>query len=106
LEQHFRPLFTLKGFSNGVQFVAIGKCFSTRKFFTYEYGELLTINPSYSLTYNETNYSNYVVKAATQCRTNSIYKPLIIGLKNWVFGNDIHSIRISQMALKGFLFME
>jgi hypothetical protein len=50
------------------------------------YGELLTINPSYSLTYNETNYSNYVVKAATQCRAPIQYtKPLIIGLKNWVF---------------------
>jgi hypothetical protein len=78
----------LKGFSNGVQFDAQSVRFSPRANFTYEYGELLTINPSYSLTYNETNYSNYVVKAATNVVHQFNIQTTNYWPKNWVFGND------------------
>jgi hypothetical protein len=78
----------LKGFSNGVQFDAKSVRFSPRANFTYEYGELLTINPSYSLNYNETNYSNYVVKAATNVVHQFNIQTTNYWPKNWVFGND------------------
>ena len=87
-----------KGFTNGNLYIANSVEISPRLNFEYEYGELLTINPSYNMTYNQTDYTNYVVKAAS----NVVHK---IGLqttnywpKNWVFGNDFNYTYNSNIA--------
>lgn len=77
-----------KVYTNKVLFDANSFDFTPRVNFSYDYGELFTIAPTYSMTYNETKYENTgrlnssVVHRANIQTTN--YWP-----KNWVFGNDI-----------------
>ena len=78
-----------KGFTDGVLYSAKSLGISPRVYFNYDYGELLTISPSYSLSYNESKYDNYV----TDGRSNVVHR---INLqttsywpKNWIFGNDL-----------------
>ncbi|MDV6168797.1 outer membrane beta-barrel protein [Flavobacterium sp. DG1-102-2] len=56
--------------------------------FTYEYGELLTINPNYNFTYNQYNYNNYTVSS----RSNYVHRLSLQTTSYWpkhvVFGND------------------
>ena len=54
-----------KGFANGELFEARSLRMAPRANFTYEYGELLTINPSYNYTYNDTKYTNYAMGSAS-----------------------------------------
>lgn len=76
-----------KGFTNSVLYDAKSLGVTPRVYFSYDYGELLTIAPSYSLSYNERKYENTgrsssnVVHRINIQTTN--YWP-----KNWVFGND------------------
>ncbi|WP_281298332.1 outer membrane beta-barrel protein [Flavobacterium limnophilum] len=76
-----------KGYTNAVLFDAISLKVTPRVYFSYDYGELLTVAPSYSLSYNETKYENTgksnssVVHRINLQTTN--YWP-----KNWIFGND------------------
>ncbi|PIF33179.1 outer membrane receptor protein involved in Fe transport [Flavobacterium sp. 9] len=77
-----------KGFTNAVLYNAKATAITPRVYLTYEYGELLSISPSYSLTYNETNYENYTRDATSNVvhRINlqtTNYWPL-----NFIFGND------------------
>ncbi|MBC7845124.1 MAG: outer membrane beta-barrel protein [Flavobacterium sp.] len=76
-----------KGYTNGVLFDAISLGISPRVNFSYDYGELLTVSPTYSLSYNETKYerngtSNSSVVHRINIQTTN-YWP-----KNWIFGND------------------
>lgn len=76
-----------KGYTNAVLYDAKSLGLSPRVYFSYDYGELLTIAPSYNLSYNETKYENTgkfnssVVHRINIQTTN--YWP-----KNWIFGND------------------
>lgn len=76
-----------KGYTNAVLFDAISLGISPRVNFSYDYGELLTVSPTYSLSYNETKYektgkSNSSVVHRINIQTTN-YWP-----KNWIFGND------------------
>lgn len=76
-----------KGYTNAVLFDAISLGISPRVNFSYDYGELLTVSPTYSLSYNETKYerngtSNSSVVHRINFQTTN-YWP-----KNWIFGND------------------
>uniref|UniRef100_UPI0025D110D3 outer membrane beta-barrel protein n=1 Tax=uncultured Flavobacterium sp. TaxID=165435 RepID=UPI0025D110D3 len=77
-----------KGYTNGELYEAKGMRLSPRFNFTWEYGDLLTINPSYNFTYRETDYTNYTIESTSftthqfNLRTTS-YWP-----KHVVFGND------------------
>jgi hypothetical protein len=77
-----------KEFINEALFEAKSLRLSPRANFTYEYGELLTINPSYGFVYSETEYTNSSMRPSSN-KTHKInlqttnYWP-----KNWVFGND------------------
>jgi hypothetical protein len=76
-----------KGYTNAVLYDAKSLGVTPRIYFSYDYGELLTVAPSYSLSYNETKYENTgklnssVVHRINIQTTN--YWP-----KNWIFGND------------------
>ena len=77
-----------KGFTNGEIFEAKSYRLSPRMNFTCEYGELLTINPSYNLTYNETKYTNYLINSASNIIHKFNLQTTSYWPKNWVFGND------------------
>ena len=55
---------------------------------SYEYGELLTITPSYRLTYTKTEYTNYSLSSASNVVHKANIETTTYWPKNWVFGND------------------
>lgn len=77
-----------KGFTDGELFEANALRISPRINFTYEYGELFTINPSYTFTYNETKYANYSISSASNVLHKFNVQTTNYWPKNWVFGND------------------
>ncbi|MEL1243448.1 outer membrane beta-barrel protein [Flavobacterium sp. DGU11] len=88
-----------KGFLNTELYDSKTLRITPRANFTYEYGELLTINPSYSFTYNQTDYSsNYPVSQAS----NVVHKINLQTTSYWpkhvVFGNDFGYTYNSQIA--------
>ena len=77
-----------KGFTNAVLYDAKSLGITPRVYFSYDYGELLTVAPSYNFSYNETNFTNTSLNASSNFvhRINlqiTNYLP-----KNWIFGND------------------
>lgn len=79
---------TSKGFTNGDLFEANALQLSPRINFVYEYGELLTVNPTYTFTYNDLKYSNYIVDSASNVLHTFNIQATSYWPKNWVFGND------------------
>lgn len=77
-----------KGFTNNQLYESNELRLSPNVNMVYEYGELLTINPSYSFTYNQSNYSNYFINSAS----NVVHKFNLETTSYWpkhiVFGND------------------
>jgi len=77
-----------KGFLNDKLYDSKSVRFSPYASFTYEYGELLTITPNYSYSYNEYNYTNYRVSS----RSNYVHRLNLQTTSYWpkhvVFGND------------------
>lgn len=87
-----------KGFTNTQQYEARSLTLSPRVNFNYDYGELLTINPSYSYTYNQSDYTNYRITQASNYvhrinLTTTSYWP-----KNIIFGNDFGYTYNSNIA--------
>ncbi len=77
-----------KGFTDGVLFESQSYTFGPRINFTYEYGELLTINPTYNLTYRNTDYTNYLIDKASNVSHRFNLQTTTYWPKNLVFGND------------------
>ena len=77
-----------KGFTNGVMFSAKSTRLTPGAYLSYDYGELLTIAPSYRLTYNETKYENSAIDANSNVLHNINLQTTSYWPKNWVFGND------------------
>lgn len=77
-----------KGYTNTVLFDAKSLGVSPRVNFSYDYGELLTIAPSYNLSYNESRYENSSIKASSNVVHRINIQTTNYWPKNWVFGND------------------
>ncbi|UQD54997.1 outer membrane beta-barrel protein [Flavobacterium sp. K5-23] len=77
-----------KGFTNGVLFEANTLRLTPRANFTYEYGELLTINPTYNVSFNDTKYTNYLLSSTSNVTHKFNIQTTNYWPKNWVFGND------------------
>jgi hypothetical protein len=77
-----------KGFSNTIQYESNNLRFTPRANFTYEYGELFTINPSYNLTHTDSKYTNYTIKAASNVLHKFNIQTTNYLPSNWVIGND------------------
>lgn len=77
-----------KGFTDGQLFTAKSYVLSPRLNFTYDYGELLTVNPSYNFSYNKTNYTNYNINQADYLTHKLNLQVTNYWPKNWTFGND------------------
>ena len=87
-----------KGFTDGELFSAKTYTFNPRVNFTYEYGELLTINPSYNYSFNKTNFSNYVIESASNFIHRLNLQVTSFWPKNWTFGNDFGYTYNSNIA--------
>jgi len=77
-----------KGFTNAVLYDAKSLGITPRVYFSYDYGELLTIAPSYNLSYNETKFTNSSLKASSNVVHRINLQTTNYWPKNWVFGND------------------
>jgi hypothetical protein len=94
-----------KGFTNAVLYNAKSTGLTPRVYLAYEYGELLTIAPSYSLSYNETKYENYTRDATS----NVVHRINVQTTSYWperlIFGNDFgytYNSNISDNFKKDF----
>ncbi len=87
-----------KGFANGEMYDAKSLRLTPRASFSYDYGELLTISPSYNLTYSDTKYTNYSVSGATNVLHRFNIQVTNYWPKNWVFGNDFGYTYNSNIA--------
>ncbi|AOW09366.1 outer membrane beta-barrel protein [Flavobacterium gilvum] len=77
-----------KGYTNGILYDAKSLGISPRVYFSYEYGELLTISPSYSLSYNESRYENSSLKASSAVVHRINLQTTSYWPTNWIWGND------------------
>ncbi|MEO5777794.1 MAG: outer membrane beta-barrel protein [Flavobacterium sp.] len=87
-----------KGFTNGELYEAKVFDITPRVNFTYDYGELFSINPTYRYTINDTKYSNYVVSSASSFVHKFNMQITNYWPKNWVFGNDFGYTYNSNIA--------
>jgi hypothetical protein len=87
-----------KGFVNGKAYEAKVLDLTPRFNFTYEYGELFTINPTYRYTINNTQYNNYVENSASSFVHKFNVQVTNFWPKNWVFGNDFGYTYNSNIA--------
>ncbi len=87
-----------KGYTDGLLFNAKSYSFSPRVNFTYDYGELVTINPSYNYTYTKTSYTNYVIGSASTYTHKFNLQITNYWPKKWVFGNDFGYTYNSNIA--------
>lgn len=77
-----------KGFTNAVLYDAKSLGLSPYVNFTYEYGEMLVITPSYSLSYNESRYTNSSLNASSNVVHRINLQTTNYWPKNWIWGND------------------
>jgi hypothetical protein len=87
-----------KGFTDGQLYSAKSFNFSPRLNFTYEYGELFTIAPSYNYTASKTSYTNYIVDEASNFTHKFNIQVTNFWPKNWTFGNDFGYTYNSNIA--------
>ena len=87
-----------KGFTDGQSYEAKSKNITPRFNFTYDYGELLTVNPTYSYTYSQTDYTNYVVESASNFIHRFNFQLTSYWPKKWVFGSDFGYTYNSNIA--------
>ncbi|MBS7252441.1 outer membrane beta-barrel protein [Flavobacterium branchiicola] len=77
-----------KGYTNAVLYNAKSTAVTPKVYLSYEYGDLLVIAPSYSLSYNETQYENYTRDATS----NVVHRINLQTTSYWpdkfIFGND------------------
>lgn len=77
-----------KGFTNGQLYSAKTLRFSPGMRLSYDYGELLSIKPSYNFSYNDTKYKNSVISSRWNTTHNFNVEMTNFWPKNWVLGND------------------
>jgi len=77
-----------KGYTNGELYDALNYRFRTRLNLNWDYGELLTVTPSYTYSYNVTNYTNYSVNSASNYTHQFNLQTTSYWPKGLVIGND------------------
>jgi len=77
-----------KGFANGVQFNSDGTTFTPNVYGSWDYGELLTIAPSYNVSFNNTKYTNYQLAETNYVKHHIILQTTTYWPENFTWGND------------------
>jgi hypothetical protein len=78
-----------QNFTNSVFFTTRSVRVTPGIYLTYDYGELLTIAPSYSFTYNENIFENILSKGNSTVLHRINLQTTTYWPSNFVFGNDI-----------------
>lgn len=87
-----------KGYTNTQLYEARSLGFTPRASINYDYGELLTIAPSYSYTINQTDYTNYSRSSASNYVHRFNLQTTNYWPKHFVFGNDFGYTFNSQLV--------
>ncbi|URM38652.1 outer membrane beta-barrel protein [Flavobacterium anhuiense] len=77
-----------KGFTNAVLYYAKSVVVTPSVYASYDYGEVLSIAPSYSLSYNETRYENFSRDATSNVIHRINMQTTSYWPANLIFGND------------------
>ncbi|WP_125722520.1 outer membrane beta-barrel protein [Flavobacterium ustbae] len=77
-----------KGFTNAVLYYAKSVVITPSVYASYDYGEVLSIAPSYSLSYNETRYENFSRDATSNVIHRINMQTTSYWPANLIFGND------------------
>lgn len=87
-----------KGFTNMLPFEATTFEINPRINLNYGYGELLSVAPSYNVSYETTNYTNYAVDRASFFIHKLNLQTTLYWPKHVVFGNDFGYQYNSQLS--------
>jgi hypothetical protein len=77
-----------KGFTNAVLYNAKSTSITPKVYLSYDYGEILTIAPSYNLSYNQSKYENYSRDATSNVVHRINLQTTTYWPENLIFGND------------------
>ncbi|RZJ53195.1 MAG: TonB-dependent receptor [Flavobacterium sp.] len=77
-----------KGFTNAVLYNAKSIGITPKVYMSYDYGEVLTIAPSYNLSYNQSKYENYSRDATSNVVHRINLQTTTYWPENLIFGND------------------
>ncbi|MNG11893.1 hypothetical protein D3C84_954640 [compost metagenome] len=96
-----------KGYTNSVLYDAKSIGISPRAYFSYDYGELLTVAPSYGLSYDESEYSNSSLKASSNVVHRINLQTTSYWPTNLVWGNDFgytYTLKFLVISKKIFIY--
>jgi len=97
-----------KGLTNNALYRSEAYSFEPSANFGWDYGELLTVEPSYSYNWNLTNFSNYTIDKSSNFTHNFKIQITSHWPKHVVFGNDFgytYNSNISDGFKKDFFLM-
>jgi len=77
-----------KGFTNAEVYNAKSTSITPKVYLSYDYGEVLTIAPSYNLSYNQSKYENYSRDATSNVVHRINLQATTYWPENFIFGND------------------
>ena len=77
-----------KGFTNGQLFEANTISLNPRAYLSYDYGDFLTISPSYGLGIQNAKYTNYAISQRDNLQHNLMLQTTTYWPSNWTWGND------------------
>ena len=94
-----------KGFTNSVLYNAKSTSITPKVYLSYDYGEILTVAPSYNLSYNQSKYENYSRDATSNVVHRINIQATTYWPENFIFGNDFgytYNSNISDEFKKDF----
>lgn len=94
-----------QGFINGEEYLSESYNFRPRFSFNWDLGDVLTVSPSYNMTYQITNYENFRIDKSDHITHNFRLATTNYWPKNFVFGNDFsytYNSKISDGFRKDF----
>lgn len=77
-----------RGFANGILFNADALTLTPNIYASWDYGELLTIAPSYNVSFNNTKYENYQLSETNFVKHNLMLQTTTYWPENFTWGND------------------
>ncbi|WP_308860598.1 outer membrane beta-barrel protein [Myroides albus] len=87
-----------KGYIDNVMYESRANTIVPNAYFSYDYGEFLTLHPSYTYNYNRTSYNNFTVDKASNFTHRFNLEATTYWPKNFIFGNDFNYTYNSQIA--------
>lgn len=77
-----------KGYANGVLYDANSLSIMPNVYASWDYGDLLTIAPSYNISFNDTKYTNYQLSKTNFVKHNIMLQTTSYWPENLTWGND------------------